>query len=478
MQKTKYLSALLLTLSFWVSAQENNKWTLEECIEYAFENNITVKQSELDVEDADIGKSEAIGNYLPSVNVNMNNAWVSGLTQNVTTGVLEEQVNRNFSANLTAGVTLFDGLSNLRQFQRAKIAQLASKYNLNQIKDDIAVSIANSYLQVLVNKQTLALLKEQNQVTKEQIKLAREQINAGVIPEGDVLEIEAQDADEMQQIAVAENDVRISLISLAQTLLIKDYETFDIADDDYDIPLTDVMSKSPEEIIERAKEERYELLIAEQEVELAKKDLQLSKSQYYPSLSGFFNYNTRESNRDQIRQGGIDPDNPTQQIGVVESTGDVVVAPNFVAEASSPDPFFTQIQNNDGYTVGIQLDIPIFNGLSVRNQVARSKIGVRRAEYQEEQTELDLESNVYQAYVDAQGAAKAYDAAVKAVEAQETAFYYAQERFEVGMSNSFEFTQSKFRLTNAENNLIQAKYDFIFKIKVLELFFGIRPVEY
>lgn len=485
MKHMKFIQSLVLTLAsllFVTSttlAQENTKkWTLEACIMHALENNITVKQTQLDVENADIDIRDAKGNYLPTFNIGANNQWVSGLTQNITTGVLEQQVTRNFSISATSGITVFNGLSNLRQFERAKINRLASTYNLNQIKDDISLAVANSYLQVLVSKQSLAILEEQNKVTQEQLSQTQALVDAGTLPEGEILEIRAQSADELRQIAIARNDVQVSLIGLAQNLLIKDYENFDIADEDYDIPFTEILEKTPSEIIEQAKKERYEILIAEQDVELAKKDLQVAKSQYYPTLNAFFNYNTRESDRERLVSGGLDPNNPTRQIGVVEGSGQAVVTPNFLVETINADPFFDQLRNNDGYAFGLQLNIPVFNGLSVRNQVARNKINVERTEYLLEQAELDLESNVYQAYLDAQGAAQAYDAALKAVESQQTAFDYARERFEVGISNGFEFTQSKFRLTNAENQLVQAKYNFIFQIKLLELFFGIRPVDY
>jgi outer membrane protein len=472
-----FLFLLALVTSSAIFAQ-NQKWTLEACISHALENNITVKQTELNLQDAEVNLKDAIGNYLPSLNIGANNQWVSGLTQNITTGLLEQQVNRNFSINATSSISIFNGLSNLHQFERAKISRLATTYNLNQIKDDISLAVANSYLQVLVSKQSLAILVEQNKVTQEQLTQTQALVDAGSLPEGEILEIKAQNADELRQMAIAENDIQVSLIGLAQNLLIKDYENFDIADEDYDIPITEILEKTPDEIIESAKRERYEIMIAEQDVELAKKDLQIAKSQYYPSLNGFFNYNTRESDRDNIVSAGIDPVNPTQQIGVVESTGQSVVQPNFLLETANADPFFDQLRNNDGYAFGLQLNIPVFNGLSVRNQVTRNEINVERTEFQLEQIELNLESNVYQAYLDAQGAAKAYDEALKAVESQQTAFNYAKERFDVGISNGFEFTQSKFRLTNSENQLIQAKYNFIFQIKVLELFFGIRPIDY
>ncbi|MBZ9652730.1 TolC family protein [Psychroflexus montanilacus] len=462
-------------------AQDKNvpsKWTLEACVTYAMDNNISIKQSRLNQENADISKSEAIGNYLPNLNGSASNTWNSGLTQNITTGILENQVVRNLSVNATAGITLFDGLRNLRTFQRAKLEQLSSQYSLQLMKDDIALFVANAYLEILVNKQQLAVLVEQNNVTQEQIELTRKTVKVGNAPEGDLLEIEATNADEEQQIIVAENNLRISKISLAQTLLIEDYQSFDIADEEYDVPLTDILSNSPEEIIAKAKQERYDVKVAEQQLEIAEKDIEIARSQLYPTLDGFVNYNTRESDRGRTVGGGVDPDEPTQEIGVVEATGQAVVAPNIRVETAGPSSFFSQLSRNDGFTYGAQLNIPIFNGFATRNQIKRAEVAAKRAEFELDQAELDLESNVYQAYVDAQGSAKAYEAALKSVESQKLAFEYAQQRFDVGVSNAFELSQSKFRLTNAENRLINAKYDYIFNLKVLELFFGIRVVDY
>ncbi|MDN6310499.1 MAG: TolC family protein, partial [Psychroflexus sp.] len=241
---------------------------------------------------------------------------------------------------------------------------------------------------------------------------------------------------------------------------------------------TDILDKSPQEIITKAKEERYEVKVAEQQRDMAEKNVEITRSNYYPTLSAFINYNTRESDRNRVVQSGIDPDNPTTQIGVVEGTNQAVVAPNFAFETLSSRSFVDQLWRNDGLSYGLQLSIPVFNGFQVRHQVAKQKINAERAEFQLEQAKLDLESDVYQAFVDAQGALKTYEAALESVNAQQTAYNYAQERFDVGVSNAFDLTQSKFRLTDAENNLINAKYDYIFKLKVLELYFGLQIVEY
>lgn len=454
---------------------QSKKWTLEACVEHALEHNISVKQSELQLESAALSKKDAFGNYLPSLNASASNSWNTGLTQNVTTGVLQTQTTRNSSYNITAGLPIFNGLRNLRMQQRAEIEALAAQYSLDKMKDDIALHVANAYLQVLLNKENLKVSKAQNTITIEQLERTQELVDAGVLPRGDLLEIEATNASEKQSIVLAENAVEVSLISLAQLLLIKDYEAFDIADDTYEIYPSELIEKPVREIIEAAQESRYEVKLAEKQMEMVEKDLQLAKSEYYPSLAGFFNYNTRESGADRIVQGGIDPDNPTQPIGVVEETGQLVVSPNYALVSKPPLPFFDQLSANDGISYGIQLNIPVFNGLATRNNVKRREIELKNSSYQLEQAKLDLESNVYQAFVDVKGALKAYEAAEVALASQELAYQYANDRFDVGLTNAFDFSQSKIRLDNAKIELNRAKFEYIFKLKVLELYFGISP---
>lgn len=473
MKKFSFFTILLL-VGFIANAQEK-KWTLQECVEYALEHNISVKQSELDLEAADIDKNDAIGNLLPGINGNASNSWNTGLTQNVTTGVLQNQTTRNFSAGVTASITLFDGLRNFKQLQRAKLSKLAAQYSLDKMQDDITLSIANSYLQVLFAKQELEVLKSQNEVTLEQLDRTQQLVDAGSLPRGDLLEIQATNADEKQRMIIAQNNIRISLISLAQTLLIKDYENFDIVEDDYDIFGTEILDNSVYDIIERAKEERSEIRIAEANKEIAEQNVEIARGAYMPTLGAFVNYNTRETGANRIDY--INPPGTTiNEIGYVQSTGETVVteSPNAAVPISLPPrPFIDQLWLNDGISYGFQLSVPVFNGFATRNQVKRSKVNARRAEYQLEQAELDLEANVYQAYVDATGAFEAYEAALVAAESQEKAYEYATERFDVGLTNAFDFSQSKLRFENAQREVVRTKYDYIFKLKVLELYFGV-----
>jgi len=435
---TKSAILLLALLSTQIFFSQKKEWTLEQCVQHALENNISVKQSELELEHAEIDKEEAIGNFLPSLNANANASQNTGLSLNPTNNRLENTTLGSASAAVNVGLTLFDGLRNVRQLQRAKLSELAAQYRLDKMKDDIALMVANSFLQVLLNKANLEVAKSQNLVTEEQYQRTLDLVDAGAIPRGDLLEIKATDASEKQRIAVAENTVKISLISLAQLLLIKDYSNFDIAEAQYDIVENEVASMEVSKIIANAKDTRSAVKIARENLNIAEKDLQISRGAYFPTLAAFFGYNTRYADNDPLQR-----------------------------------PFVEQLYLNDGIGYGVQLNVPIFNGFAVRSNVKRSKINKRNSEYLLEQAELDLESNVYQAYVDAQGSRKAYEAAVVAMESQEMAYQYASDRYDVGLTTAFDLSQSKLRYDNALIEMNRTKFDYIFKLKVLELYFGV-----
>lgn len=436
MKKSIIIIAALL-LGFSVNGQK--KWTLKECVQYALENNISIKQSELDVENADIESLTALGNFLPTFRASANVSESIGLGFNPATNQAETVKFLSTSGSVNVGYNVFDGLRNFRQAQRAKISKLSSEYRLSQMKDDISLTVANNYLTILLNKANLEVLKAQNAVTKEQIAQTEQLVEIGTLPEGDLLEIRATDASEQQGIVNADNQVKISLITLAQILLIKDYENFDIEEQGYGI-VNSIEGKPVDEIIANAKENRNEIRIAETNVELAEKDVQIAKGALWPTISAFLGYDTRFTNAD-------------------------------------PRDFIEQLYINDGLRYGLSLNVPILNGFNSRANVKRNQINLERTKFQLEQAELDLESRVYQAYVDAEGRLKAYEAAQKALESQELAYEYAKARYDEGLTNAFDFSQAKLRYDNSKINLNTAKYDYIFRLKVLELFFGIPATE-
>ncbi|MDH3697135.1 MAG: TolC family protein, partial [Flavobacteriaceae bacterium] len=347
------------------------------------------------------------------------------------------------SGNITSGLTLFDGLRNVYQMNRARLNEVANQYRLDNLIDDIRLNVANAYLLVLSNKESLKVFRAQFAVTEQDMKRTKELVDSGVVPRGDLLEIEATAANQEQQIVDGENQVTLSLISLAQLLQITDYENFDIADEEFAVPPSDILDSSPKVIFDKALTFRNDIKFSQANVDLAEKDLQIAKGAIFPTIGAFINYNTRYS--DQT----IDP-----------LTGETI-------------PFRDQLYLNDGISYGAQLTIPIFNGFSTGNNIKRSQISLEKARLQFEQDKLDLENTINIAYVDVQSFAKSYEAAQKTLEARKLAYEYSKERFDVGLMNSFDFSQAQARVDNAEAEVIRTKYNYIFRIKVLEFYFGL-----
>ncbi len=467
---------MLVLLLFNIS-QAQKKWTLEECIRYAIDNNINVRQSALDVETTNIDKKDAFGAFLPTANANASHSWNIGLNQNITTGLLENQTTQFTSAGFNVGVDIYNGLQNQNRLRRAELAKISSQYQLVKMQEDIALNVANAYLQILFNIENLKVQQEQLASDKIQMTRSQELVDAGVIPRGDLLEVKATVAGDEQRVVLAKNTLLISKLSLAQLLQLDDFSNFDVIEENYNAEETNLLSQTPATIYAKAKETRTELKIAQSNLEIAERDLKIAKGAYQPRIQGFYSLNTRASYADRIVGSQIDPLNPTVAIGTVEGTGENVVRPNFTTIVGGPASVWDQFETNKGQNYGLQINIPIFNGFSARNNVQRSKIAVERSKIAVEQQELDLERNVFTAFTDVKGSLNAYEAALSALESREEAFRYAKERFDVGMMNAFEFNQAQTLFVNAQSEVIRAKYDYIFKVKILEFYFGIPIIK-
>jgi outer membrane protein len=374
------------------------------------------------------------------LSANANYSINTGASINPVTNQFQNETFKSFSAGASSNVTLFNGLANWKTLQRAKLNKIANTYRLDKMKDDIALSVANSYLQILFNKEQLKVQKNQNLITKENLKRTQDLIEAGTVPAGDIYELQATDASQQQQIISTENALIISKIALCQTLLIENYDTFDISDETIDLPLSNVSNETQEAILAKAKESVKDVKIALSNVDVAKKDLAISRSSYLPTLTGFIGYNTRWSE-------------------------------------STPFNFTDQLSLFDGTAIGLQLNVPILNGFSTRGRVQRAKINQERAEFQLKQAELDLERNVYQAYNDVSNAKKSFEAAQKSLESRKQAFNFSKERYDVGLLNAFDFSQATLALENAQSEVIRTKYDYIFRTKILEFYFGIPLIK-
>lgn len=449
---------------------QTNPMTLTECILMAVEKNISVKQSELSLNDAEINKSDAQGNFLPTLNAQANHSWNIGLNQDITRGTLENMTTQYTSFGASLNLDLYNGLRNLNQLHRSNLAILASEYQLEDMKDDVRLMVANAYLQILFNIEILGVQKSQLEITRKDAERTQGMIDAGTMIKYDLLEIEATMATQEQSVIQAENNLRLSKINLAQMLLITDYENFDVVTIKVEAPFGQILFESPKDIFEKALTHRNDIKRSITDIAIAEKDVALAKGSLQPSLSAYYGYNTRVSYADRITGDGKFTDVP---IGFVSSTKEPVLRSVEGNKAIGPVPFGEQFDRNAGHNIGLRLNIPIFNGYVVRNRVERSKVNLLRSQNQLEQEKLNLENTINQAYNDAKGAFKFYEAAKKTELARRKAYENAVNRFEAGVMNTFDFNQIKQRYENAASDVVRAKFDYIFKLKVLEFYFGI-----
>ncbi len=372
--------------------------------------------------------------------------------------------------NLNLGIDVYNGLKNIKQLHLANLRILSSQFQLADMKEDISLLVANSYLQILFNKEFIKIQESQLELSKSEVERAKELVENGVIPKGDLYEFEANLAGVEKTLIDAQNNYALSKISLAQLLLLDDYQNFDIADKEYELQVSNILDKSPEEIFAVAVSTKNEIKLFETNLDIAKKNLELNKSFLQPRLSAFYSYSTRIAYSDRLVGTGEFQNVP---IGFVENTNQRVLTPVQKTRIIGAESFSEQFDRNAGQNFGLSLSIPILNNFSIRSNVDRSKVNILRNENQLLQKKLDLENTINQAHKDAQGAMKAFTASKKSLESRKLSYDYARDKFELGAMSSFDFTQVKQRFESAQSDLITSKFDLIFKIKVLEFYFGV-----
>lgn len=429
-----------------LTPNEPKKWTLEACITHAIENNISVKQATIDVEAVDIDRKAALGRFWPSVNANANSSWNIGLSDDPTTGGLGENLN-TVSGGLNASVNLYNGLQNQKRLQQVKLSKIAAEFHRTQIQENTAVMIANAFLQIISNKENVKIQKEQLANNELRLQRTQELVDGGQLPKGEALNIQADIFSNKQQLIFAETELYLSQINLAQILVLENPMEFEIDDSTIAVEPSNILVQKPQDIVAKALNERVEVKLAQSRVNVARKDMDIAKSGRAPSLSAFYDFRTGYSNRDLYLQG-------------------VLIEP--------AAPFLDQLWNNRGNSVGLSLRVPIFNGFQVKTGIERAQVAFEKAKLTADQARLDLENDVYTAYAATERALNSYLAAQETVKARAEAFRYTQERNAVGMSNSYDVSQSQVLLTTAQSEMNKAKYDYLFRVKILELYFGVK----
>jgi len=413
---------------------------LQKCIDYALENNIAIKQSQLNTDYQGNQLEQSKNNRLPDVSASLN--------QNLSFGrnLLLDNTYDNFtssgtSADIGARALIWQGGRLNNTIKQTEYDFKSSIENLNKVKDDIILGIASGYLEILFAEEVTRVAETQVEQTKKQIERTKKLVDAGKVAQGVLLEIEAQLAREELDVVNGQNNIQIAYLNLAQFLELDNYSQFKIQ-----IPVFPELKAQASlslsgEVYNKAVETRPEIKSAEFQLKSAETQLKIAESGKLPTVSAYANISDRYIASDYI----------------ASSLGD-------------------QLETNLGENVGVSVSIPIFSRFQNRTNIANSKLQIENNELELEKVKKDLRKKIEQSYTSATAALKRYNANKVAVKSMQESFRYIEEKYNVGRVNSVEYNDSKSKLAIAESNLIQAKYDFIFRSKILDFYNGI-PIE-
>ncbi len=419
-------------------------WTLKGCIDYALDNNIRIKQSELSSESNKATLLQSKLDLLPSVNGSVNHSYGWGRSVDMATYEYTNQKTTQDYFSISGNVTIFNGLQNFNEIKKNQYEYLASKYDSDKMRDDISLQIAAAYLQILFSHELVATSRESVEVTKLQIDRTKKMVDAGTLAKGSLLDIQSQGAAEELNLIKAENQLNLAYLDLQQILDLEVIEDFVI-----DKPQLTIRKKP--ELIPAMQIYRYALInlpeikSAEYRLKSSGRSLAIAKGNRSPSLSLRAGWGTNYS--DQIAV--FDPADP--------NFGEVI-------------PFGDQFNDNQNRTMSISLSIPIFNGYQVSTYISQAKMGIINSEYNLQLQKNQVRKNVEQAFADAVAAYKSYNATKKSLLSFREAFMYMETKFNVGMVNSIDYNVAKQLLTKAESDLLSAKYNYIFKAKILDFY--------
>lgn len=439
MNKTIYLIFILL---FFYSAgysqnQNRQPWTLQQSIEYALTRNIRVMRSQLDLEQSRNMVNQSRAALFPTLNAFGTHSYAFGRTIDPVENRFVEQTIQTNQFSLNSDVTIFSGLQNQNQIRQSRLLAEANLAALEQARNDVSINVAGNYLQILLNKELLENARFQLNTSDEQLRRTEALLQAGAVAQAAFLEIRAQFATDELAVINAENQVDLSKLQLMQLLTLPYDPEFEVADPEVAEVEGLQLPATASQVYEDALVTQPIIRSMSYSLRSAQLGETIAKGGNFPSLSAFGNVNTYYTNR--------------------------------------LDEFFSftqQLDNHLGQNLGLRLNIPIFNNWRVRQDIQNSVIQRKNAEINTLETENNLRQEVEQAFLDAKAASKSYFAAQNQVEALQESFRATEQRFNVGAANAVEYNVSKNNLNRAESDLIRAKYDYIFRTKVLDFYQG------
>jgi outer membrane protein len=481
-KEMNYLFSTLAILSFIsLHAQHDNLWDLKRCIDHALNNNIQVGQSELNAQSARVSLEQSKAELLPTLNTGTGVSYNIGRSVNPFTNIIEDQDISSQNYFLSSSVDLFAGFRKQNAIKMSRANLEASVSDYEDTKNRVALEITASFLQIVFNQEIIKNNKYLVEITQVQVDQARKMVAAGSMAINTLLDLEAQLANNEFILINSENNLELSILRLKQQLLIPSVDEFHIAIPELEDPIDASYELSINEVIDIAYGSQPMVKAAKSRVVSNEYALAMARAGRMPTLtlSGqlFSSYSSVAPNI--IPRAG----SPLEEIFV--PIGFVGGDPN--SPVFSPNPqrvpvefvqntYMNQLETNFRRGISLNLNIPLFNGWSVRSNIANSSIQRQNAQLQEVNVKNQLRQEIEQAYLDMNLASKRFYASKRRMEAQEEAFRVAKRRLEVGAMNAVDFTVAQNNLNQAQTEFAQAKFDYIFKTKILDFYSG-KPID-
>jgi outer membrane protein len=444
-------------------------WTLEECIRYALDNNIQIKRQELQSEISRNSYRQSRYQILPDLNAVGTHEWDFGRNVDAITNEITNTTVAYDAFYLTSSVTLFGGFQIRNTIEQNKYIVQKNLQDIEQTKNDISLQVATVFLQILFNEEALSIAESQLDVTALQLEKTKKLVDVGNKARGELLQIQAQEASERYNMVTAKNNVKVSYLTLAQLLELKNADDFRIQrPDSVTLDFKNVLA-TVDDIYKEGEVKLPQIKSAEYDQMASEKALSIARGKQYPTLTLSGTYGTGYSNANK-KTVGIDTSEYT--IGYVEGSHTPVLT-QATSIVTGKYPFWSQLKDNRYKTVEFTLSVPIFNNFQARTNISNAELKLKDALYSMEQTKKSLYKEIQKAHTDAIAALEKYNSANEAVISNEESFKYTQQKFDVGMVSSVDYNVAKNSLTQAKSNLLQAKYEYLFKVKVLDFYRGI-----
>ncbi|MDD5570809.1 MAG: TolC family protein [Bacteroidales bacterium] len=468
----KLLLFLFIATECFYSSGQTTSWSLQKCVDYALQNNINIKQQELNTKLSKSALTQSYFSTLPTVNGSASHSYNYGKTVDRFTNLFatNEVLSQNFY--LSSDLTIFNGFQTYNTIRKSKTDYQASIFDLEKMKNDISLSIVSAYLQILYNDELYEAAKAQLEITKQQVELTGKLVDAGKLAKGNLLQIQAQAASEDLQVTNARNQLDLSYLNLQLMLDLQPSANYKIEKPPVDLPPEIAIKAEPDKIFSEALKIQPEIKSAELKVQSSQYDLYITKGMRSPGLSLRGAIGTGYSGASKTFKGYEFGDFDT--IGYTLDINHIPIISSFPTYTSiyEKTPYKTQIDDNLNKSFGFYLSIPIFNGLQVKTNIDRAKINLLNAQYNLQLTKNTLNKNIQQAYADAIAALNKYFSTLKTVEALDESYKYIKQKFDVGMVTSTDYNDAKNKLDKANLDLLQSKYDYIFRTKILDFYQG------